>query len=78
MPMFLDTEKPFDFYTDDPSNLSSYLTLTDWEDDMRCFDCDDPISEECGEVFRNEYDDYQRCEYCHDYFIAQQEEQEEE
>lgn len=75
MPMFLDTEKPFDFYTDEPSSLSSYLTLTDWENDIRCFDCDDRIGEEYGEVFRNEYDDYERCECCHDYFMESQEEE---
>lgn len=78
MPMFLDTEKPFIFYTDDPSDLSNFLTLWDWEDASRCFDCDEHISRENGEVFTNEYDEYERCESCHNDFIESQEEEEEE
>lgn len=74
MPMLLDTEMTFDFYTDRPSDYSNCLTLKELEDRVPCFDCGDLISYDCEEVFTNEYDNYDRCESCHDYFIERQEE----
>lgn len=75
MPMLLDAEKTFDFYTDCPSDYSNCLTLEELEDRVSCFDCGDLISHDCEEVFGNEYDNYDRCESCHDYFIERQEEE---